>query len=87
MEPRTQPKTTRHGKSREVAELPPERLAYTVAAFCRSHAISRAFLYQLWREGRGPRKMAGLGRKILISVESAREWRREMEQHGRDDAA
>jgi hypothetical protein len=86
MDAQTQPKVTqRQRKAHAVVEPPPERLAYTVSAFCLAHAISRSYLYKLWADGCGPKKMERLGRgKILISVEAARQWRRDMENHGRD---
>ena len=52
--------------------IPP--VAYTVAEFCHAHRISRSGLYQLWKQGQGP-KFRRIGTKILISAESAREWR------------
>ena len=52
--------------------------AYSIAGFVARHAISRAYLYQLWGEGIGPRYMQ-LGRRRLISREAAAEWRRKME--------
>jgi len=53
--------------------------AYSIPQFCEAHHISRAYLYQLWNEGRGPRR-AKLGRRILISGEAAADWRRHIEQ-------
>jgi hypothetical protein len=52
---------------------------YSVRQFCHAHNISRGYLYQLWNEGRGPRRTK-LGRRTLISGESAAAWRRRMEQ-------
>ncbi len=52
---------------------------YSVRAFCEAHDISRGYLYQLWSEGAGPRKMK-VGRRTLISREAAAEWRRRMEE-------
>ena len=52
---------------------------YSVNAFCEAHHISRAYLYRLWNEGRGPRRTK-IGRRTLISRESAAAWRRRMEQ-------
>jgi predicted DNA-binding transcriptional regulator AlpA len=51
---------------------------FDVSSFCESHKISRSFLYKLIAEGRGPRLMK-LGRRTLISVEAAAEWRARME--------
>ena len=57
-------------------------LAYSVESFCNSHNISRAMYYNLVKEGKGPRLMR-VGTKPLISIESAAEWRKRME----DEAA
>lgn len=54
------------------------RDAYTVAQFCQAHGFSRALFYRLLAEGRGP-KLIKLGKRTLISRESAAEWRAEME--------
>lgn len=82
MEPQTLDRTreAQIDRTREqVAKLLPERAAFTVEAFCISHSISRAHLYQLWKDGLGPKRIPGIGRKVLISVEAAREWRSQME--------
>lgn len=52
--------------------------AYTIPSFCGAHGISRAHLYRLWKEGKGPRTMQ-IGTRRLISVEAAADWRRVME--------
>ena len=52
--------------------------SYSVSDFCGAHGISRALLYKLLRDGRGPRIMK-VGRRTLISREAAEEWRRRME--------
>jgi hypothetical protein len=52
---------------------------YNVSAFCEAHDISRGYLYQLWTEGRGPRRTK-LGRRTVITGEAAAEWRRRMER-------
>lgn len=52
--------------------------AYTFPGFCSDHHISRSFLYELIKEGRGPRLMK-IGRRTLISAEAAAEWRAKME--------
>ena len=53
-------------------------LAFTIRQFCESHNIGRSRLFELWKEGEGPAVMV-VGRKRLISVEAAAEWRRRME--------
>lgn len=58
------------------AEAAPD--AHSISEFCRSHGISRAFLYIILRDGRGPRTMK-VGSRTLISREAAAEWRRRME--------
>ncbi len=54
------------------------KAAFSVAEFCREHAISRGLFYNLLREGRGPRVIKA-GRRTLISREAAEDWRRRME--------
>jgi hypothetical protein len=58
------------------AALEPE--AVDIPTFCLLHSISRASLYNLWRNGHGPTVMR-IGSRVLISRESAALWRREME--------
>lgn len=48
--------------------------AYSVEQFCRRHAISRAYLYLLWKRGLGPQFMK-IGGRRLISRQAAIEWR------------
>ena len=52
--------------------------ALTVDAFCRLYAIGRSTLYRLIKDNSGPRTMK-VGRRTLISIEAADEWRRRME--------
>ena len=56
-----------------------ERGAFSVSQFCAAHDISRTAYYDLRREGKGPREFK-VGRRTLISVEAAAEWRRKMEK-------
>lgn len=58
------------------AALEPE--AVDIPTFCLLHMISRASLYNLWRNGRGPAVMK-VGTRTLISREAAAAWRRQME--------
>jgi hypothetical protein len=55
-----------------------DQLAFTVDEFCRLHRISRASLYNYWNAGVGPKVMR-VGSRRLISIEAAREWRRQRE--------
>ena len=52
---------------------------YSVNSFCESHQISRALLYKLWKEGKGPRQFK-LGKRTLITREAAAEWRANLER-------
>jgi excisionase family DNA binding protein len=52
--------------------------ALSVAQFCKRHGISRATLYNLLRDGVGPRIMK-VGSRTLISAEAARAWRERLE--------
>jgi hypothetical protein len=58
-------------------EIPPA--AYTISEFCQAHRISVDFYFNLQRRGLGPKVMR-LGRRTLISVEAAAQWRRERER-------
>ena len=60
--------------------------AYTIDEFCTAHRISRGMLYKLWARGLGPRFM-NVGKKRLISNESAADWRSEGERRAEGDAA
>lgn len=51
-----------------------EQQAYGVQQFCDAHDICRATFYNLVKEGRAPAVMK-IGKRTLISVEAAREWR------------
>lgn len=50
----------------------------TIPQFCDAHNISRTHLYELIKQGKGPRLMK-VGRRTLISTEAATDWRRAME--------
>ncbi len=50
----------------------------TVNDFCAANNISRSMFYKLLREGNAPRIMK-VGRKTLISADSAEAWRQAME--------
>lgn len=52
--------------------------AQSVSDFCQSNSISRSLFYKLLRQGKGPRTIK-IGRRTLISVESAAEWRKSLE--------
>ena len=54
-------------------------LTFSIGEFCEAHRISRAFFYELVKEGKAPRLIC-LGRRRLISAESAAEWRKRMER-------
>jgi hypothetical protein len=56
-----------------------EVLVFSVDAFCKSHGISRPFLYRLWERGEGPEVMK-LGSRTLIPTEAAAKWRERMTQ-------
>jgi hypothetical protein len=68
------------------ARLDTEAEAMSIDVFCRRHGFSRAMLYMLWDEGRGP-KCFRIGARRMISAEAAREWRQRMESETAVDAA
>ena len=52
--------------------------AFTVDEFAEAYRLSRATVYNLWRDGCGPAKMRVRGR-VLISREAANLWRQQVE--------
>jgi hypothetical protein len=54
------------------------QLAYSPTQFCDQHGIARTTFYALLKNGRGPRTFK-VGRRTLISVEAATDWRARME--------
>jgi hypothetical protein len=55
------------------------RCAFTVAEFCETHRVSRSWLYQEWKAGRGP-KVKQVGVKKIITAEAAYEWRNQSKE-------
>jgi hypothetical protein len=51
--------------------------SYSIQEFCRRNSISHGTYYNLKKVGRGPVEGHALGR-VLISKESALEWRRKI---------
>ena len=52
--------------------------AFTVDEFAEAYRISRATIYNLWRDGEGPTRMRVRGR-VLISRDAAEKWRASVE--------
>lgn len=63
-----------------------EQDLYGVDPFCKRHNISRALLYKLWAEGKGPRRIK-IGSRTFISAEAAADWRRSLEADAAATAA
>lgn len=55
------------------------RAAYTIPEFCEAHRISESMYYKGREAGVGPREGRMLT-KLIISFESAADWRREIEK-------
>ena len=56
-----------------------QKQSFSIQEFCKLHDISRSLFYVLREKGEAPRVMK-VGRRTLISVEAAAEWRKNMEQ-------
>jgi hypothetical protein len=52
--------------------------SYTITEFCQAERISRAMLYKLWSQGKGPR-FYYVGSVRRISHEARLEWHRQCE--------
>jgi hypothetical protein len=72
IDPKTTDSAARGSASSDVTQGQP--VVYTIPQFCRCHGISVAHYYALRKLGLGPREMV-LGRRRLISIEAARDWR------------
>jgi hypothetical protein len=61
----------------------PSDVSYTVSHFCEAEEISRAMLYKLWKQGKGPRFYL-IGNRRRITPEARTEWQqaREAETRG-----
>lgn len=57
---------------------PAEKQAFTVDEFAEAFRLSRATVYNMWRDGSGPARMRVRGR-VLISRSAAKEWRKNVE--------
>ena len=57
---------------------PIPRAAYSIPEFCEAFGIAIRTYFNLREEGKGPREMR-LGRRVLITVESALAWARARE--------
>jgi len=55
------------------------RVAYTIPEFCEAHRISESMYYKSREAGVGPREGRVLT-KVIISFESAADWRRDIEK-------
>jgi len=67
------------------ARAPPDDApadAYSIAQFCKRHAISQSFYFALQAAGLGPRTMK-VGGRVLVSREAAAAWRRRRERAAR----
>ena len=60
-------------------KMPDPTDAFSIPFFCARHDISIAHYYRLRSEGQAPAEMR-VGGRVLISKESAQQWRRECEQ-------
>jgi hypothetical protein len=56
--------------------LVPNAEAYSIPEFCEAHRISESMYYKIRSVGLGPKETRALS-KIIITKESAADWRRE----------
>jgi hypothetical protein len=66
------------GRNSGPSESTEHRDAYSIPEFCHRHNISRGTYYNLKSIGRGPRQARAMGR-VIITIEAARDWRRDLE--------
>jgi hypothetical protein len=58
--------------------------SYRISEFCAAERISRAMLYRMWNEGKGPRFFF-IGSSRRISHEARTDWRRQLEAEAASD--
>jgi hypothetical protein len=84
--PRTRTTRRRRRRAHRARDPPPDEDAdadaFSIAQFCRRHAISQSLYFTLQAAGLGPRTMK-VGGRVLISREAARAWRRAREAAAR----
>jgi predicted DNA-binding transcriptional regulator AlpA len=56
-----------------------QKNSLTIPEFCHCESISKALLYKLWKQGKGPERYK-IGRRTLISINAASEWRMKLEK-------
>ena len=56
------------------------QMAYTIDEFCEAHKISRSLFYKLPECDRP--KVVRLGRRRIITMEAAADWRERLERQG-----
>jgi hypothetical protein len=54
-------------------------ITYDIPEFCYHHKISRSLFYKLKKLNLAP-KLMHVGKRVLISEESAKAWRQQMEE-------
>jgi hypothetical protein len=55
----------------------PYEPSYTVSEFCEAERISRVMLYEIWKQGRGPRSYLNGKRRIIPHI-ARLEWQQRM---------
>jgi hypothetical protein len=66
------------GDQTGVTRVTIQKQSFSIGEFCKLNDISRSLFYVLRVKGKAPRVMK-VGRRTLISVEAAAEWRKNME--------
>jgi hypothetical protein len=53
--------------------------AHTIQSFCASNHMSESLYHALKRQGRGPKEIELLNKRIIITEQAEADWRRERE--------
>lgn len=54
-----------------------DKAAFSVTEFCKMHGFSKSEYYNLRKRGQGPEELR-IGTRVLVTVESAADWRRRL---------
>ena len=75
----SEPKSAIHTEAHPIRGPPVAPACFSIKTFCIAHHISEAMFFKLREMGIAPRTMT-VGRRVLISFESAATWRAERER-------
>lgn len=62
-----------------------ERKTYTIQQFCDAYGMSKAYFHKLRKSGLAPKVIQITERKCLITIETADEWCKRMQESSKNN--